>query len=207
MRIAALLLLFSTIGCRPSNAPSGPTIRLVDVVSDEFKIPMPFALRIVNDGAPVQFDAIEGECRTRVIVSPDPNAQAPTSATMRVSLLDRSKPETVTLGYGQTLALRDKTEVWGVLSWDLPDDAPPLLGFFEVRFTLKRNGVAVFTTPLYAFAMQNKPGVFEEILAEMDKDRNDARALLKILEGMKGKPSPAVNALREGLKVSLSPAA
>jgi hypothetical protein len=85
-----LAILIVAVGCSPSNAPTGPALRLVDFGSDEFVDPMPFALKIVNDGAPLKFDAIEGECRTRMIVSPDPDAQAPTTATMRATLLDRA---------------------------------------------------------------------------------------------------------------------
>jgi hypothetical protein len=47
MRILPFLLIVS-VGCSPSNAPTGPTLRLVDVDSDEFVNPMPFALRIVS---------------------------------------------------------------------------------------------------------------------------------------------------------------
>jgi hypothetical protein len=167
---------------------------------------MPFALRVVNDGAPAKFDAIEGECQTRVIVSPDPNAQAPTSATMRVALLDRSKPGMGTLGHRQSLALRRKTEVWGIVGWELPDNTPRIVRLFEARFTLKRHGVPIFTTPLYAFAMQSREGVFEETVAEASEEADDARALLKVIDGMQGTLSAGVKELRGLLTVTLYPA-
>jgi hypothetical protein len=64
MRIlsAALVLL---AGCGQA-----PQLRLVDVGSDEFVNPMPFALKIDNGSAPIQIDGIEGECRTVMVVSP-----------------------------------------------------------------------------------------------------------------------------------------
>jgi ABC-type multidrug transport system fused ATPase/permease subunit len=46
---------------------------------------MPFALRIVNDGRPVEVDEIVGDFWTVEIVSPDPDAKAP-DATLRVGL-------------------------------------------------------------------------------------------------------------------------
>jgi hypothetical protein len=195
-------LLIVALGC---SQP--PQLRLVDIGSDEFVNPMPFALRIENSGVPVLFDEIVGECRTILIVSPDTSAKAPKGATMRVALTDRSKPGHVTLAEGDVLMLQDETEVWGVLGWELPGDSPPLLGFFEARFTLRNDGADVFAMPAYAFAMQSREGVFEEIVAEVSEDLEDSRALLKVIDGMEGTRSACLKELRDLPKASLPPAA
>jgi hypothetical protein len=197
MRFLPFLLIVA-LGC---GQP--PQFRLVDVGSDEFVNPMPFALKIDNGSAPIQIDGIEGECRTVMVVSPDPKAKRPDS-TMRVGLtagMDKTLPE------GDTIRLAGLTEVWGVVGWDLPADSPPLLGFFEARFTLKRHGVEVFTTPTYAFVMQSREGVFEEIVAEAHHDREDARNLIRVIDGMQGRRSAGVKELRALLAGTLPPAA
>jgi hypothetical protein len=112
-----------------------------------------------------------------------------------------------TLPAGDTIRLAGLTEVWGVVGWDLPAESPPLLGFFEARFTLKRHGVEIFTTPTYAFIMQSREGVFEDIVAEVSEDREDARGLLKVIDGMRGERSACIKALRVALAVALPPAA
>jgi hypothetical protein len=192
------LILIVALGCGQA-----PQLRLVDVGSDEFVNPMPFALKIDNGSAPIQIDGIEGECRTVMVVSPDPNAKLPDS-TMQVGLtagMDKTLPA------GDTIRLAGLTEVWGVIGWDLPAECPPLLGFFEARFTLKRHGVEIFTTPTYAFVMQSREGVFEEIVAEAHHDPEDARNLLKVIDGMQGKLSAGVMELRVLLQAALTPAA
>lgn len=191
-------ILIVALGCTQA-----PQLRLVDVGSDEFLNPMPFALRIENTGVPMLFDEIVGECRTILIVSPDTSAKAPKGATMRVALTDRSKPGHVTLAEGDVLKLQDKTEVWGVLGWELPADSPPLLGFFEAQFTLRNDGADVFTMPAYTFAMQSREGVFEEVVAEVSEDADDARALLKVIDGMQGTKSASLKELRALLTVTL----
>jgi hypothetical protein len=51
--------------------------------------------------------------------------------------------------------------------------------------------------------MQSREGVFEEVVAEVSEDADDARALLKVIDGMKGKRS----ACTEELRAVLEPAA
>lgn len=194
--LSAILIAFA--GC--SQAPQ---LRFVDFGSNEFVNPMPFALKIDHSGSAIQIDAIEGDCRTVVAVSPDPDAKLP-NAPMLVGLTaDGNK----TLGRGETITIDGMTDVWCVMGWQLPKDSPPLLGFFEARFTLKRNGVEIFTTPYYAFAMQSRVGVFEEVVAEVSEDRDDARALIKMIDGMRGRRSACIKALRVALTVALPPAA
>jgi hypothetical protein len=191
-----LTLVLLLLGCSPA-----PQLRLVDVGSDGFLNPMPFALRIVNDGRPVEVDEIVGDCRTVVIVSPDPDAKAP-HANLRVGLtadMERTLPA------GDMIKIAGTSEVYGVIGWELPDDSPPVMGFVEARFTLRRKGVPIFTVPNFSFIIQNREGVYQEIVAEASRDPDDARALLKVIDGMKGTHSAQLKGLRALLKAGLPP--
>jgi hypothetical protein len=61
----------------------------------------------------------------------------------------------------------------------------------------------VFTTPVYAFAMQSREGVFEEVVAEVSEDADDACALLKVLDGMQGNRAAGVKEMRAVLSAVL----
>jgi hypothetical protein len=52
--------------------------------------------------------------------------------------------------------------------------------------------------------MQSREGVFEEVVAEVSEDADDARALLKLLDGMQGKRSACLNELRALLTANLA---
>jgi hypothetical protein len=93
------------------------------------------------------------------------------------------------------------------LSVELPDDSPPVVGFFEARFTLRRHDLPIFTTPTFAFIVQSREGVYEEIITEASQDVDDARALLKVIDGMEGTQSAQLKGMRVLLKASMPPAA
>jgi hypothetical protein len=191
-------ILIVALGC---SQP--PQLRLVDIGSDEFLNPMPFGLKLDRSGPAILIDGIDVECRTVVVLSPESDAKLP-NVPMLVGLTAKGRE---TLREGETIAIAGRTEVWGIVGWELPDDAPPLLGLFEAKFTLKRHDVDVFTTPPYAFAMQSREGVFEAIVAEAQEDTDDARAILKVIERMEGTRSPCLEELRIRLTVALPPAA
>src|SRR5262245_5203335 len=116
MRNLAFLSLALFLGCSRTTQ-----IRVVDVGSDDFSNPMPFALKIDNGGSPTQVDAIAGECHLVNVVSPDPTAKLP-NAGMRIGLTDDRHR---TLGDDDTITLAGMTDVWGIVGWELPDDSPP----------------------------------------------------------------------------------
>jgi hypothetical protein len=190
-------ILIVALGC----APPTPRLRFVEFGSDGFLNPMPLGLRIVNDGRPVEVDELVGEYRMVEIVSPDLDAKAP-RAQLRFALtadMERTLPD------GDFIMIAGTEGVWGIVGWELPNDSPPVMGFFEARLTLRRKGVPIFTAPTFAFIMQSREGVYQEIIGEASDD--NVRALLKVIDGMEGTHSAQLKGLRALLKAGLPPAA
>lgn len=190
-----------------SGAPAPPGqawLNFLDLACHEDGDHLTFSIKIANAGAETLVDSIEATTSDEVIVGDVNQQNFPSSFQSAVSLTHPVGEDGVIsklpLGAEVKIPEASTTDVWGVLSWRLPDPPPRMMAIVTATFKVRHKGEELLATPPYTFILESQPRVLEAVMSDQPRVPANDAAMLELLRSQKGQPSANVKHLIQRLE-------
>jgi hypothetical protein len=95
----------------------------------------------------------------------------------------------------------------GVLQWELPADAPPMVAVVRVVLVLEHGAVEQVRTPPHTFLLASRMGDLNDVINAALADRVHALAIVAALQSFEGKWSDIVTELLRRAELAAGPPA
>jgi hypothetical protein len=210
MRPALLLLTFLAVGCSQPKPPvlSGPQLRFVGVGVNHTTFPMPFAIKVRNDGDPPAYvDDAQIFVATKTLLYDDETSRGSVPDGFDCDVIVFSnRPGTegklVPLPRGEAIEIAPgaTVDVLGAVQWAVPADAPPMLAIVRASFAAMNDGKVVAQGDERLYVLQSREGAVEAVRNSTTTDGDEARAVLKGLRALDGERSRGFVELLESIQ-------